>query len=296
MALIGIIASTAHADAIPPAYSITDLGAGDARLATDAGGDGILIAPDGRTTYAFPRTENALTNPQAVLQSFPPFTNAPVDNPMTYGNPNNAYSEFSRQGLFLTRDGEFVGTDVYGVSGHVASAGSTVLSARRQADGSFGPLTPLWGSPNNNYTGGPIAQALDINVRNEILGVASHDFSNFTNRSFLLYDLDSKASTELGPILPGWHLDSAVALDDRGRILVTADSNATDGQAHSLLLTPAGELPDPSPVPEPSALATLLLGLAGMASRLFPRRQADGRLAAGELVVELQGEEPGPGE
>ena len=151
-ALLGIVATTARGDAIP-AYSVTDLGTGVAQLAKDAGGDGILIAPDGQTSYAFPRADVPPPGGPPILQALPPLNNAPTYDTMTYGDPKNAYSYFLSSGLFENANGVFVGTDVRGVSGHIASSGSTVDTAQRQADGSFGPLSSLWGSPNNLYTG-----------------------------------------------------------------------------------------------------------------------------------------------
>src|SRR4051812_15417047 len=93
IALLAVNASTAAADAILT-YSVADLGAGYAQLAKDASGKGIVIAPDGLNTYAFPRTENRLGDPCEIMEALPKLNNAPVWDPMTYGNPKNAYSDF----------------------------------------------------------------------------------------------------------------------------------------------------------------------------------------------------------
>jgi hypothetical protein len=276
VALIAAAPLAARADALP-SYSVTDLGVGTATLSTGTDGQGVVIAPDGRAAYAFPRTFNAVANPQAILQALPPLTNAPVWDPMTYGNPKYAYSYFTTSGAFLNKNGLFVGTDIVGVSGHIASAGSYVDSSQRQADGTFGPLATLWSSPNNLYSGGQIAQALDLNNRNQVLGITAAAGStpiygyNYYLHSFLLFD-PKTGTTSLDALAPGWHIDSAIALDDQGRILITADQGAQDPKTHSLLLTPADAAPDPVPVPEPTSLATLLIGLGYAALRGLGQR------------------------
>jgi hypothetical protein len=278
LTLLLLAGSTGGAAAIP-SYTITDLGVGAARVSPPTGADATLTSPDGGTTYAFPRTDNQVSNPEPLLDSFPPFTNAPVWNTLTYGNPKNAYSYFNNDGVFLNKEGVFAATDLYGVSSHFAGAGSTVYSATRRADGTFGPLVPLWGSPNNRYEGlGPIARVLDMNNAHQLLGVTANvDFP--TNGAYLLHDLTTGRSTDLQSLLGDWHLDYATLLDDRGRILVTADlppdyrnQNARVFEQHALLLTPAGLTSDPIPTPEPSALATMAVAALGVAYRRYRQR------------------------
>ena len=118
-ATLAILATTvAGANASPlPSYNVIDLGAGTASLQTNSNGLSVVIGPDG-TVYPFPRTDNVPSDVQPILDSFPPFTNAPTYATMTYGNPKNAYSDWGGGNVFLNKNGVFVGTDVYGVSGH----------------------------------------------------------------------------------------------------------------------------------------------------------------------------------
>ena len=166
-----LVASAEGANASPlPSYNVIDLGAGTASLQTNSNGLSVVIGPDG-TVYPFPRTDNRPADVEPILASFPPFTNAPIYASMTYGNPQNAYSYWGGGNDLLNKNGVFVGTDVYGVAGHSQGSGSEVMTAQRQPDGSFGSLSSLWGSPNNLYSGGQIATALDLNNQNQILGV-----------------------------------------------------------------------------------------------------------------------------
>lgn len=271
LALLSLVASTAGAAPIP-SYTVTDLGTGSARL-SNTGADATLTAPDGRSTYAFPRTDNLVANPQPLLDTFPPFTNAPTYETMTYGNPKNAYSYLDPSNVFLNKAGEFAATDLTGVAGHSAASGSAVETATRQADGSFGPLGGLWSTHDNRYSQGQVAWVLDLNNAGQMLGVDAGSGQYNGSRDFFVYDLHSRLRTELAPLLPaGWTVDGwPVALDDRGRILLYADGPYVSGHfTHTnelLLLTPAGLASGPIATPEPSTLATLAVAAVGVAYR-----------------------------
>jgi hypothetical protein len=75
---------------------------------------------------------------------------------------------------------------------------------------------------------------------------------------YALTNLNTGISTNLQDLLPNWHLDFGnLALSDTGQILVYADNQSTNYQAHALLLTPAGLSSTPIAAPEPSAFVTL---------------------------------------
>ena len=265
VAMMMVATVEARADAIQ-GYTVTDLGVGEARLAKDASGNGVVIAPDGIMNYAFPRLGTGHgVDPRALAGSLPALTNAPVWDTMTYGNPKYAYSYFLPQGAFLDNHGDFIGTDNVGVSGHSASASSAVLFSERKSDGTFAPLTTLWGSPSNLDTYGQIAQVLSINRNDQLLGATNHWGSSYL-RDFLVYDLKSRSETMLSPYLGSWIPSAAIALDDQGRILMLADSQ--DGKSrHSLLLSPNGSTIKPMPAPEASTLVTLAVGCLGLILR-----------------------------
>jgi hypothetical protein len=253
-----------------PGYTVTDLGAGEARLSADSGGRGIVLASDG-TTYDFPVSDQALptSQAQAIIATLPKMTNAPVWSPMTYGNPNFAFSYLAPSNVFLNDQGVLVVTNAFGVDGHSSGAGSTLLTAQRQPDGSFGPLTSLWGSNGNGqFMTGPPATAIALNKLGQVLGTSSMGYTT----SYLLHDPVTGQTTNLRDLLPsGWSFSRAIALDDLGRILVTAYpiSGYQAGPEHPLLLSP-----DAVPVPEPSALATIALGVSGLAFRRYRGRNA----------------------
>ncbi|SIO29530.1 PEP-CTERM protein-sorting domain-containing protein [Singulisphaera sp. GP187] len=278
VALVGATLSTARAANIP-AYTVTDLGTGTAQVSTDAGGNGIVIAPDGQTTYTFPNTSSSNYPSEAewlsIRSKLPPLTNAPVHNSWTYGNPNNAYSYY--EGGLLNQNGFFVGTNTFGVTGHISGAGSLVFATQRQADGSFSTPITLWDSPNNHSTGEQMATAMFINNQNQVLGMGGVPYSatSYYTKNFYLYDMQTQIRTDLKDLLPGWHLETELGLDDQGRMLLSAWKwdDKLGIQYHSLLLTPPGlVIGDPVTVPEPTSLATLMLGLGGYLAFRHSRR------------------------
>ncbi|MFO0908470.1 MAG: PEP-CTERM sorting domain-containing protein [Isosphaeraceae bacterium] len=244
--------STSAAASLP--YVVTDLGVGEATLAPDRG---LVLAPDGTIGYAFMHQDHRVTNLDALRPSLPPLTNAPVSSPMTYGNPANAYSEWANTGMFLNSHGVLVATNLTGVLGHTAGAGSQVLALDRTSDGTFEIGQTLFRSSENRETGGQIAQALDLNDAGQVLGVTQG--SGPYGRDFLVYNLAAGSSSVVSRQLAGWVLQSAQAIDEEGRILLTAFP-AQGGSAHSLLLSPESAVPSPVPVPEPTAFAVVFLG------------------------------------
>lgn len=246
-----------------PVYRALDLGIGEGQITTDAAGNRVALGPVGGTEYAFPQSSVAF-DAAATGNALPKLTNAPVWSPMTYGNPINAYSFYSEDSFHMNRNGVLVGTNVVGVSGHIASASTNVFAATRQPDGSFGSITPLWNSPNNASTGGPMAWPIGINVKDQVLGTSAN-FGNYDRPTFQLFDLRTGTQTDVEQLLPGWTVRRAMGIDDQGRILIAADSQASKFQEHTFLLTPDGVSAQTITVPEPSALALLALGLAGVA-------------------------------
>ena len=207
---------------------------------------------------------------------------------MTYGNPRFAYSYLESSGVFLNKAGEFAATDLVGVAGHAASSGSSVYTATRQADGSytqtrqadgsFAPLTPLWSTRDNFYSGGQVARVLDLNNSGQMLGVDSGMWMYYGGRDFFVYDLHTRIRTELAPLLPpGWIIARPpIAIDDQGRVLLYADKPYVPGSntpAELLLLTPAGLASGPIATPEPSTLATLAVAIAGLVYRRHRKQQ-----------------------
>lgn len=253
----------ARAAAIP-SYTATDLGVGSARFSKATGEDATITAPDGRTVYAFPRTDNEVRDPHSLLASFPPFTGAPIHDPRTHGNPAFAFDQFSPFNVFLNQSGVFVATEEKGVSGYFKNG--YLGTASRQADGTFGPVMPVpnSSSPYDGYT-----RAVDLNNRGQAIVYSSND--PYGDGNVALFDLKTGQKTDINQIYSGEdplylreHLSIntyySPYLDDQGRILAKGDSFSSDGRwtgTHTLLLTPAGVSSAPIATPEPTALATL---------------------------------------
>ncbi len=295
---VAMIAPAAEAASIP-AYTVTDLGAdrtgpygipvvtgtgggASAIFSAPTGADATVTSFDGKDVYAFPRTDNQVAS-SSFFANLPtlvnPFTSAPISTlpDAAYGNPNNIYYIYSGP-IFLNANGVAVATELSGVYGHIALAGSYVDTFQRQANGTFVAQGSAVQSPNNYSTGGVIAQALDLNNRDQLLGmtVPVNQLGLQANSYpiFLLTDLHTGAVTNLQDLMPaGWHLDPGqMELDDQGQIVVYAD-NTSEWQKsgvydeHAFLLTPAGLSTNPIPAPEPSTLAILAVGGLGLAAR-----------------------------
>jgi PEP-CTERM motif len=93
--------------------------------------------------------------------------------------------------------------------------------------------------------------------------------ANPDSRDFFLYNLNTGVRTELASLLPsGWTLGLPIAIDDQGRILVSAESAATNWNNTELfLLTPAGLSSSPLATPEPTTFVTLAVAGIGLAVR-----------------------------
>lgn len=287
--LLGFSTARARGDAMP-SYTVTDLGPGALSPTKDSSRDWVVSSADGRSSYAFLPVDNSLADPFPLEKTLPPFTDAPVGASMTYGNPAFAYSRLQGP-AFLNQNGLFVTTHVVGVAGHIQAASSSIYVAQKQPDGSLGPATSagaagsqwnytLWTSPNNYSSGGQVATPLALNNLNQILATTAAGPWPLSGNVYSIADLNKGSLIGLQTIVPpGWHIDFAPALDDQGRILLYGESAATGWQQHTLLLTPGGLSSAPVPVPEPSTLATIAIGVVGLAARRRRARVTNGAVS-----------------
>ena len=274
---MAMMAPIANADAIT-SYTAIDLGPATSRQInqpeyqlSNTGADGTLTTSTG-VVYAFPRTDNSVVNPQALLATFPPLGNAPIHDVYTYGDPKFAYSYLDASSVFLNKQGVFAATDLVGVDGHASGSQSIVYTANRQANGTFSPLVALWTSNDNGgYNSGTnVAKALDLNNAGQFLGM--DDRPGY--RDYFVFDPHTGLRIEIASLLPtGWSSYFPIALDDQGRILTTAYSITNEVISTDVfLLTPAGLSSAPIPAPEPSTFA--ILTLAGVGLMIHRRRKS----------------------
>ena len=274
MAWLGILlglASAASASSLPASYAVTDLGVvpSYSPLGVHLYGDGgSPLAPGGQTVtasdgsvYAFPRTSTTI--PGSGLDKLAPVL-PQLSAPYAYSVVDPlAAAPMNANGLVL-------GAARSGIDGHDAYTTTGIFAVQRQADGSLGTPRVLWTSQNLSNP----ARAVDINVRNEVLGQWA-DVGGNSWRHWLVADAITGEVKNLPIEFGGWYIETMNALDDRGRILAFSQSFGHDGQ-HALLLTPEGVSSDPIATPEPSAL--MALGVAGSAWVVRRRR---GRRSAG---------------
>jgi hypothetical protein len=263
--LFGLGLPIAEADGIAPSYSITDLGAGGATLSAGASGDGIVIGSNGQS-YAFPQAPNTTFTPsQATAANLPLFTPAPYD-PL----PINAFS-FATNSV-MNSNGIVAATDNYGVYGHWSYGEAYYV--QHNADGS-------WGQPVGVFQGN--WQSADEGPRSgfNIVGISNSNdilINNFSSTSqlnaALAYNISTHTLTDLFTVVSSAHagfIDLVpIAIDNDGRILLEGRPLADVSQPlHTLLLTPDGVSSSPleSPVPEPGALAVLVMAIAGIAAK-----------------------------
>lgn len=248
-------ASPSHAS---PIETVTDLGAGLPLIKLDNAGNRIVVASDGRTAYPF---AEAVSSNSSLPHYIPPVPNAaPTWDPMTNGNPRNAYSNW--ENVVHAQDGTFVGTNVVGVAAHSADAFSGVYAATLGLDGNYQPLKLLWSSPTNHELfNAPTAAVIAAGGDGLLLGRGTDPTGS--KQTYFVYDLKTNTSTDLARFMPpNSTIDKAIAIDSQGRVLLSASSTQTGGVDHAYLLSPM--ITDPLTVPEPSsiAIAGILLGLA----------------------------------
>jgi len=247
-----------------PAYKVTDLGVGYADLSPDSKGNYSITSPDKQTTIAFPIT-NYTTNDPALINALPPLTNRPTDE-----SPNHTFSYYDS--VYDLKNGTVIAGNTYGISGHIKDAGSIVFLGHRQADGSFAPLTPILSSTANGMNGtGSGAFVVGISAGDQVLLSRSDPLGGQNHYS--LFDVQTMKSTDLYTLLHeagapniGWITRTAISAD--GRIFLWGDVVSSTNPAleigHSFILTPTAL--SPAPVPEPTVLATFIMGVAVLAA------------------------------
>jgi hypothetical protein len=296
--LLSAIGATAQADPISSSYTITDLGTGTITamasngntlvvnpsenvanlLSTTANGGQFVAVSNGDIAYPFTLTPaTPLTPYHGTMTNFPLSVAAPVNDPNTFGNPNNAYSAVTS--ALMNSNGVVAALDSAGVSGHQGN--ETAYFVQRNPDGSWGSPVRVWTGaaqfPSGLFAGG--ATIAGINNQNQIIGTMLASASSQQSNA-VLYNITTHSLTNLSdlPILAGYTNITPLTIDDLGRILVQAwPLQFGDSTAQTLLLTPAGVSSDPLevPAPEPGSFAVMALAIAAFAAhRITAARSA----------------------
>ena len=281
----GFLAS-AHADPITiPGFTVTDLGAGTPTFSTDGNGNGVLNAPNGQV-FAFSQTSNSPLS-QGMAATIPLLQSAPVNNPLTFGNPANAFAYV--QSAVMNANGLVAVTEASGVAGHIED--SSAYAVQLNANGSWGNPLALWTGNPQVGTYSPQMLITGVNNLNQILGSMGLNAPSYNQSDAVIYSMTSHTLVNLNNLFLNsasggiyqsggdYALNQPIALDNLGRIVLSAtEFNPTVGLTQTnLLLTPDGlsAAPREVPAPEPGALAIGLLAIAGLACRrLRERRRA----------------------
>lgn len=262
----------AHAD---PLYTAIDLGTG-----TPTFGNGTVTGSNGQS-YTFNPVTNALPSGAGTGPGIPVPIAPQVGWPMTYGNPNYAFSH--SQLSAMNAQGLAAGVDTYGVSGHLVNAEAFIT--QRQPDGSWGHPIGMWqGASTLDGMGSPGVQILGVAANGQVLGIGQMNPYSPPLPTLFLYDTHTNALTNLsnlidglpssplspGSVAPNWNLQSVLAqFDNQGRILVQA-TEGYQGPAHELLLVPQATPGNEVAAPEPSTwlLFAILAGAGWARGRL----------------------------
>ncbi len=276
--LFGAVVSTARADAIPPSYTITDLGSGIA-FTNNPIANGVVTALNGQTSYAFPQTFTGTTIATPA--------NFPLLDPVPTGSNGTGYSSVPY--ITLYPNGIAIATDQVGfnanLNGSQSWQGADIYYVHRNPDGSWGQPVELI-SATKNY-GAPLGYVSNVsavlsqsgNVLESTLMVSGTGVGN----SAAVYNINTQTLTNLStlPALVdnGYSNIRGLAIDDDGRILVWANhqpSNKSTVETEDLvLLTPSGVSSNPLPAaaPEPGAWMVMALAMAGLAAHRVRERR-----------------------
>jgi len=273
---VGGLCSIAQADPITvQGYTVADLGVGSPTFSTDASGSRIVIAPDGRTAYAFPQTGNSNLSggsSQGVLAKIPLIDPAPTYSPDTYGNPANAFAYI--QSAVINANGIAAVVEVTGVNGHWYAGDAYYLLVK--PNGSWGTPVRMFSGPTD-FDGSAFpnrgsAQQLGISIAginnlNQVLGFLQYGPNSWQSGP-IVYNINTQTSIQLGNLNGNYLNVQPIAIADNGELLMQGEPVATGGPEHTLLLTPDGVSPNPLTVaPEPAAWAVMALAAAAFSLR-----------------------------
>jgi PEP-CTERM motif len=234
LAAIGLT-SSAPAASITTLYSATDLGAGYTLESNSGGQDYGVANSDGSVVYAFDKS---------------PVTT--IDDRIDGGAHAYSYTEFTMQ------NGQY-------------RAGYNFDYGGGLTFGIYYPTFEAWS--NGWYLPQGSSPVSDINSHGQVVGMSqiygtSEYYAAFSDVNGQSHGFGAETVDNLNnyiQTIPGVTLTSAVKIDDLGRIIAVG-SNGDD-----YLLTPLA-LGPPATAPEPTALALLAVGSAGLAIRRRFRR------------------------
>jgi hypothetical protein len=278
--LLGSLSGVAHGAPIS-SYTVIDLGSGSPSYGAASSGAGILVAPGGQTGYSFPRSASGV--PISTPANFPLLD--PVPTGPFPAISHTAYSAATNVTLYS--NGIATAIDKVGVNtqpDNYSWARSEAYYVVRNADGSWGQPVALAQGPT--YTGASLVNLFGTNVtgvsaNGEILTLVRNVTGTAVSFQSFVFDTLTKTSIDLStlPVIAAGNFSDirAVAIDDLGRIVALAMHHGPSGTTDDLiLLTPAGINSNPLNLPEPSTLAVIILGSAGLAiHRLRARGRRD---------------------
>ncbi len=245
LALTMAIATSANAASM---FNVTDLGSNYTLQQDSSEAVHSVTSGDGSQTYAFEKS------PVTQINESP-------DNQRDINTQNYHTTYLLENGTFKT-----------GYSwGNVSGSGSLYVPANFYILGD-------WGTRGNAF-GGPLPVS-DLNSQGEIVGTSNANyrgtfaaFSAPDGSEHISADGKSLASNNLNDFIAsdlGVHLDSAVKVDDMGRIIA---SGMLDGKLEDFLLTPDGLSSTPIPAPEPTTLVVLAVGITALFVRSVHQRR-----------------------
>jgi len=290
--LIAACHCAAKADAITVSgYTVTDLGAGSPTF-IPANGNSMILAPDGRTAYAFPEMLNAGVNGgtgQGALANIPLVAPAPTYSPDTYGNPANAFAYV--QSAVVNANGIAAVVEVTGVNGHWYAGDAYYVPEK--SNGSWGVPVPMFSGPTDldgsAYPHQASAQQLGISIAginnlNQVLGYQQYGPNSWQSGP-IVYNINTQTSVQLGNLDGNYLNVQPIAIADNGQLLLEGQPVATGGPDHTLLLTPGGVSPDPLTVaPEPASWVVMALTATSFALGQFRERRRTRRRPESNLA------------
>lgn len=271
--LLAQLIPAANADPITvPGYTVTDLGggAGPPTFTTDSSGNGVVIASNG-LTYSFQQTPNNVLS-SGQLATLPLHETSWGGESNVPSFPFNAYTS----GV-VNSNGVVMAT--YNTPDVSHEYLSSIYAVQRNPDGTWGQPTLVQSSgplfDGSSSGGSPIAY---LSKSNEIVSALAP--SNNLPYSVLVYNMSTNSVFSLSQLLSstGYAAMYPRAISDSGQIVLSAiaDNPAAGFPQTNILLTPDGvsSAPIEAPVPEPGAMAVMLLAAMSFAiGRVRERRR-----------------------